>query len=208
MTMTTPDVATAKPAETGNKAETPPQPSIPAPPSPMDVGGGGPPIPSAPPPPPAPKEPPSSVVETPRQHGGPRKGAGRPRNTTPAGTKDAPPPPFMGGPPTGEAAGQTPSTLQQLVAAPEGIVDIAQIALDGAVLAVATWRYGEEEAKSVQATAEAKAEIRKALSQYVRLAGLQMTPGQAVASAIFAAYAPKIIENELSGKAKRKPKAV
>lgn len=137
----------------------------------------------------------------------------KPRVTDAKGTPTKPPEAFAGGPPKEEARTIAPASaaspglagaMQDILASPEALADIGQVALDGAVLALATYRYGKEEAQSFKATAEAKREVRRAMLAFLAASSVKMTPGQALIVAIAAAYGPPVFEYEMAGKAKKK----
>lgn len=200
----TPDAATPADSHATNAADPAPQATL----SPVNASPPAPVVGAAPPLDPAGLPPPSSQVRAGKPPSGKgRKPMGRPRNTETVSVGE-PPAPFSGGPPVDtNPTPQAPDIKAMMVMAPESIVGLAIVAIEGAVQAVATWRYGEIEGKSLRATADAKAELHAALLQYIKAAGVTLTPGQAIVAAVAGAYGPGIIQRELEGKARRGPLA-
>lgn len=143
---------------------------------------------------------------------GAKRKVGRPpgpskRTTEFSPTATKPPEAFTGGPPKEEPRTLAPnsavspgvaSAIQDVMASPEALADIGQVALDGAVHAVAVWRYGKAEAESFKATQDARKEIRRAMLVFIQASAVKMTPGQALIVAIVAAYGPVTFEKEMA----------
>jgi hypothetical protein len=151
----------------------------------------------------------SGAADAPKRFAGSARSP-RKRSTEALGTTAKPPEVFAGGPPKEDrtiapAPNANPGiagAVADIMASPETLADIGQVALDGAVHAVAVWRYGKEEAQSLKASADSKKEIRRAMLAFLHASSVKMTPGQALIAAIAAAYVPAVVEMEMAGKAK------
>jgi hypothetical protein len=129
------------------------------------------------------------------KRGGKRPGAGR----KPAAPKvEDPPPPFSGIVDAASAAPNAPPPM--VLAAPEELADLLVVALDGAVVAIATKRYGPEMGQSLAAKEEAKQSIKLAAVRFIESSAVKMTPGQALAVAILGAYVPPVVVAEMMRK--------
>lgn len=152
------------------------------------------------PPIPSPIVEPPPVAPSPKKRGGKRKGAGRPKGGK---KKKAATSPFTA---AGEDApkGEVPTELPiGDFADMKHVATVATAAVDGLIVGVARLRYGEK-AGALHPDKRAVADIQAAMTVWLELSALKITPGQALLVAIGAAYGPPMIALEMDKRAEVK----